>query len=315
LALFSGFALDHIFNSLKQIKKAGWSLRAGTMVLIILLLLLMTGWDAANTLAGNSRPTLEDDEEEQMIDDREAIAFINKVSSPADCVIADNPVFLYHTQHLPPPELSEVSLTRIETGYLTLQDMIHSIQTHNCHVVATLTPRFTQEIPGLPEWLADHYLGLYRRDQRSIYFAKKGADDSYTPLPNSSFGTIVNLYGVHLSEQPWDRDEAIFISLFWQLETAFPNNYIEKITLREPASGKQLFQMARPPFEGQFDPALWQVDEEVKDTFWLKLPADISTGSYHLYLSLCIVETEECLPVNNEPGLAELFLGQIKVIE
>jgi hypothetical protein len=316
LALFSGFAVDQIFKTLLQVRQQRASLQSFAMSLTSLVVLVILSWDAASLAAGGGSTALAaDEEEEQVIDDREAMAFIHKVAGPTDCVIADNPVFLYHTHHLPPPELAEVSLTRIATGYLTLQDIIQAIQSHPCHVVAVLTPRFAEEIPGLPEWLAKNYLGLYQHDEISIHFAKKGADDNYMSLPGHSFGNQVNLYGVRFGEPAWEREEAAFISLFWQLEGRLEQQYIEKITLRDATTGEQQFQMTRLPFEGQFNPASWQTGERVKDTFWLTWPADLAAGSYHVFLSVCLPETEQCLAVDNNQGQIELDLGRIKVVK
>jgi hypothetical protein len=314
LALFSGFAVDHIYHTLKQIPTQRWALQTPALLLVILVVLALFSWDVTETMAGNTTVLAQAEDEEEVINDREALEFIAKISTPTDCVVADDPVFLYHTQRLPPPELSEVSHTRIETGYLSLQDMINSIQLHQCHVVAALTPRFNQDIPGLPEWLAVHYLGLYKRDQLVIYFAKKGADNQYTPLPAHQFGDVVQLYGLSLSTPPWDRDKPAFISLYWRLEATLQQSYIEQITLRN-STGEQAFRVIRRPFEGQFDPALWQVNEQARDTFWLNLPVDLPPGNYDLYLSLCEAETEPCLPLQNQQGQTELRLGQIQVVE
>lgn len=332
LALFSGFAIGHIFDTLTSFRKQRWSLQSLSMVLVILTALTIFGWDLTNVIAGDDVPALdgtlslddipsvddpisvEGENEEQVARRQEALKFIDKIAAPTDCVIADNPVFLYHTQRLPPPELSEVSQTRIETGFLTLKDIVQSIETHKCHVVAVLTPRFNQEMPGLSEWLTDNYLGIYRHAEISVYFAKKEPNGAYTPLSNHSFGGIVGLHGVHLNKQSWaNKEDVVFISLFWQLEAPLQGNYIEKISLRDSINSKQLSQTTRLPFEGQFNPAFWHINEQARDTFWLNLPADLPAGTYDLYLSLCMPRIEQCLPINNDPGQLELYLGQIKV--
>jgi hypothetical protein len=279
--------------------------------------LTIFSWDLTNAVSDDTPPSFEgvesDEDEEGVARNREALEFINKIAAPTDCVIADNPVFLYYTQRLPPPELSEVSQTRIETGYLTLKDIVQSIETHRCHVVAALTPRFNQEIPGLSEWLANNYLGLYRRGEISLYFAKIGPGRNYTSLPDYSFGGMVELYGVHFNEQPWVRGKTAYISLFWRLQRPLQNNYLEKITLRSPAHGAQVYQMMRLPFEGQFEPASWRVANQARDTFWLSLPTDLPAGTYDLKFSLCKPETGQCLPVDNHPAQTEVLLGQITV--
>lgn len=307
LAIFAGFAIAHIFDFLKSIRSQPVSLRTISMLLVIIVTIGMLSWNIPEIVAKNNGETLDIQENEERLN---AISFIDEIATPDDCVIADNPVFLDSTNRLPPPELSETSQTRIDTGYLTLQDIIQAIETYNCHVVAVVTPRFGESIPGLPEWLAENYLGLYAQSETFVYFAKKGADNNYIPIPNGDFGGAVQLYGIRMSKQPWHRGEAGFISLYWQLKSPIQDNLIEKITLRS-AGDEAVHQIVHTPFEGQFDPAKWRLDEQVRDTFQLDLPGDLSTGTYDLYISLCSSDTEQCLSINDDSGQTELYLGQI----
>jgi len=307
LAIVAGFAIAHIFYFLKGIRSQPISLRTISMLIVIIVTMGMFSWNIPEIIAKNNGDTLDVEENEERLN---AINFIDKIAMPDDCVIADNPVFLDSTNRLPPPELSETSQTRIDTGYLTLQDIVQAIETYNCHVVAVVTPRFGESIPGLSEWLADNYLGLYAQSETFVYFAKKGADNNYAPIPGGDLGGLVQLYGIRMSEQPWHLGEAEFISLYWQLKSPIQDKLIEKITLHN-AIGQVIHQVTHIPFEGQFDPAKWHIDEQVRDTFQLELPGNLPAGTYDLYISLCLSETEACLPVNNDSGQTELYLGQI----
>ncbi|MFQ5611551.1 MAG: phospholipid carrier-dependent glycosyltransferase [Anaerolineae bacterium] len=307
LAVFAGFALSYILEYLRTARQHPFTLRATTMVLAILVVLGMFAWEAPGVIAGNNGRNLNVTENVERL---RAIEFIDKIATPDDCVIADNPVFLYSTHRLPPPQLSETSQTRIDTGYLTLQDVVSAIEAYQCHVVAVVTPRFGESIPGLPEWLADRYLGLYPQDDTFVYFGLKGADGRHSPLSGGDFGGVVRLYGLQLDAGPGQESRAI--SLFWQLTAPLEDSYIERVTLRDPASDEEIFQMSRPPFEGMFHPEAWPVGERVRDTFWLNLPPDLPAGEYDLYLSLCILGSEQCLPVANEPGQTALFIAQLQ---
>lgn len=310
LAIFAGFAIAHILDFLKQVRKQKMSPRSIAILFAIFVILGMFGWEVPHIVAKNNGESFVVKENTERLN---AINFIDKIAMPDDCVIADNPVFLYNTHRLPSPELSETSQTRIDTGYLTLQDVVQSIQAYNCHVVAIVTPRFGESIPGLPEWLADHYLGLYAQGETFVYFAKKGADNIYIPLQNRRFGELVQLYGLRLSDQPWQKEEAGFISLFWQLDALIQGDYIEQITLRNSISDEQAYQLTRMPFEGEFNPVAWHTGERVRDTFRLDLPPNLAVGTYDLYLSLCLPETGLCLPVDNVSDQTELYLGRITV--
>ncbi len=342
VAVFAGFAVHHIYLFVKQITRAAYELglnmrqiapnsrshaergnelgvigeklspRSVAMALIILVTLGMFGWNVPNIIANNNGQTLKVKENKERL---AAIKFIDKIATPDDCVIADNPVFLYQTNRLPPPELSETSQTRIDTGHLTLPDVIQAIETYNCHVVAVVTPRFGESVPGLPEWLAENYLGLHAQNETFVYFALKGRPEketgnNYTPVQSGSFGGVVQVYGVQLSDQAWSKEEKRIISLYWQLESPLEVDYVEQITLQDVVSNKQVYQVKRTLFEGQFNPTAWRIDEQARDTFWLDFPTDLPAGSYDMYLALCTPETERCLSIDNQ-GQTQLHLGQI----
>jgi hypothetical protein len=308
LSLMAGLGAAYLFNALKPLNQVSLSLRTVTLVLIASAILGMGLWEAPQIIAENSGQASPPEENTARLN---ALDFIQTISTPEDCVIADNPVFLHSSGRLPPPELAEVSTTRIDTGYLTLADMTEALTKHRCHVVAILTPRFGESMPGLIDWLNHNYLGLYNQNNETmVYFAQKGADDYYTALPQGEFGDILKLYGVHFTE-PQTGQLDRFVSLFWQLQAPLPVGYSQRLTLRPAGQSQVVYQTTRPFFAGQFDPASWKAGDRAKDTFYLALPADLPPGAYELYLSLCL--PEQCLPLDGAADEVELYLGQIGV--
>jgi hypothetical protein len=306
LALFAAFGVDHIFNFFKQTGQQSASPRFAAMALAAILVAVIFVWNMPQVIAQNNGDALNVEVNEERL---AAVGFINQIATPADCVIADNPIFLYQTGRLPPPELSETSQTRVDTGYLTAQDVIEAIERDKCHVVAIVTPRFGESLPGLAEWLAGHYLGLHAQSETFVYFAPKNHlvdEKGLTPVNGGVLGDIAQLYGYKIAKQA----DAIYISLFWQLQTPIATRYTEQLTLRDGA-GNTAYQLRRVPFEGQFNPATWQVGEKVRDTLRFDMPADTPPGVYNLYLSLCVPATDECLPLDRPAGIE---LGQINVI-
>jgi hypothetical protein len=313
VALFAGFAIDHIFRFIIKLRNQQVSPRLIAMVLTIFAVLGMFIWNLPYAIAENNGQSLEADVNKERLT---AIAFIDTIATYDDCVIADNPVFLYQTRRLPPPELSETSQTRIDSGYLSLQDVIRSIQTHKCHVVAVVTPRFGESMPGLQEWLAENYLGLHAQSETTVYFALKGDpaqrenEKDFTPVENGGFEGIARVNGVRLSGQSWPKENSAYVSLLWQLESPITDDYVEQIILRDTRSQEQVFRMNRVPFEGRFDPATWQVDQQVWDKFRLNFPVGLPPGSYDLNLSLCPLENGPCLSIDEHTG-TEVYLGRI----
>jgi len=313
MAIIAGFGVNHICLFLKQVTTEKLSARLAAMVLATIMILGLFIWNVPGVIAENNGQMLEITINQERL---AAIDFINGITTPTDCVIADNPVFVHQTNRLPPPQLAETSQTRIDTGYLTLQDVIKAIQTYKCQVVAVVTPRFNQSLPGLSEWLAQNYLGLYAQSETFVYFAPKGqlakTEHNMVPIQNGNFANVIQLQGAQLSQQLWQPGQKGFISLWWQLVLPIETRYIEQITLRNAATQEPAHQTTRMQLEGFFDPAQWRPNEPVRDTFWLALPADLPAGSYNIYLALCKQETNQCLPVNNQ-AQSELYLGSLTV--
>jgi len=305
LALFAGFAVPHLVTFLKRLKRQQVGLNTVAILATILVVSGLACWDVPHMIAENNGPgDVEDGADEY----KHTIAILDQIARPNDCVIADDPVFLHYADRLPPPELAEASNTRIETGFLSLTEIVKAAETHHCHAVAAVTSRFQKSIPGLPEWLSEHYLAHHSRSGIDLYFSKIGADEEYHPLPESRFGDVLQLYGF--------QAEPGYVALYWQLTAPLPMAYVEVLTVRQPGQPDQadpVYRVTRLPFAGQFEPAAWQVGQRVKDLFRLALPADLPTGPYDLYLSLCVSETEGCLAVNEMPAQTEVYLGQISV--
>jgi len=302
LAVLAGLAVAHIVDFLQQIKTQGGSLRTVSMLLVILVVLAIFGWDVSNAVArNNALAVAEEDNEERAI----AIDFIQQITTPHACVIADNPVFLHRTNRLPPPELGEVSQTRVDTGHLTLADLAQAIQTYDCQAVAVVSPRFA-EIPGLTDWLADHYLGLHAQSETFVYFGKKAPAGSANLVVDAQFGPM-RLYGLDVIGQPWSAGGDNFISLFWQLDSPLSEQPVITLTLLDPATGESIYQTSHLLFEGLFNPARWRVGEQVRDTFRVDLPADITAKTVELKLSVCAVDTGRCFPLDPTVGQIEIM--------
>src|SRR5688572_3668847 len=227
LCLMAGLGLDYFFNF---IKRGAWnplSLRAVATLLLIGISLGLALWEIPQVVARDKGPGVDPEANPLRIN---AIQFIHTISAPEDCVIADNPVFLYSTGRLPPPQLAEASTTRIETGYLSLADITQALAAHHCHVATIVTSRSGETIPGLNDWMATHYLALYNQnDEVLVYFAQKGADRDYTGLSEGEFGGILKLYGVRFTGEKSSR----FVSLYWQLKAPLPAIYNQHLILRQ----------------------------------------------------------------------------------
>jgi hypothetical protein len=311
LALLAGFGLHHLFDFVRTQFGRPLALNTASILLTGLAALGMLIWHVPQAVAlNNGEPGAQVVNE----DYNHILPALDQVSSPDDCVIADNPLFLHYARRLPPPELAEASQTRIETGYLTLNDITSAATNYRCHVVAVVTPRFGEYVSGVRAWLSENYIGFYERNDIELYFARIGADLNFEPLPETTFDGRIKLYGLRLNDQPWSAGESHYLSLYWQNEAGPINGDFEIITL-QAADGSEVYRFAWPMLGRLFDPAAWPLGQAAKDVIRLDLPADLPAGDYTVTLSLCAAETGPCYSFSPTAGTDEtrLSLGQITI--
>lgn len=234
-----------------------------------------------------------------------AIELIAQIAAPADCVAADNPVFLYQTDHLPPPQLSETSQTRIDTGFLTLADVAESLDRYACHVTAVVSPRF-RSIDGLEVWLAHHYLARLALPETDVYFGKLNDPGDYQPVPEAFNLAGLAFDGVSLAPAgTWLAGEAAYVSLVWRAAGPLTADYRRTVTLRRVDDPAPLAFVTDRPFLGLANLAAWPVGAQARETVRLDIPVDVPSGAYQLALSVCTVQNGEC------PNPVYAFLGDI----
>ncbi|MEM7028329.1 MAG: hypothetical protein AAF629_01960 [Chloroflexota bacterium] len=309
LALFAGLGITHMIDLVRQNRSGSYSLQSLTVGLSALVAVSMFIWQVPAVVAenrGEGRPNNISDERAR------ALALIDQIALPTDCVIADNPVFVYSTQRLPPPELAETSQTRIDTGHLTFADLTYLIERDQCHVVAVVTPRFGESIPGLTDWLSERYVALYPQDDTFVYFGLRGVDTHFTELVNMTFTDGPTINGITLSETQLIAGDALFVSLLWSVEQTLTSPMRLRFTLQQADTGEVVHQFERPPFSGMTALGHWPHHTPTRDTMRLDIPSTVLPGRYDLRLSLCQPDTGHCLPFQND-SKNQITLGEIQI--
>jgi len=248
-------------------------------------------------------------------DDVEALAFIDQVTAPNDCMITDDVQLLYWSGRMSPPELAEVSANRLKSDSLTLKELIDISDRYDCQLVAAITKRITRALPDYMTWVKHNYLGHYRYSGNDIYFAKLDTTPKpATPL-KANFAGQITLHGYTLSPAPVAPGDGLPLTLVWQAQTRLNTDYAIFVQLRD-AKNTTLASADHQAYKGLAPTSLWPEGAVIQETTWLHLPANIPAGQYNVYLGLYNPVNQERLPlVNDASGENALILGPVYVTE
>ncbi|NJN93045.1 MAG: hypothetical protein HC875_02615 [Anaerolineales bacterium] len=245
-------------------------------------------------------------------DEVEALAFIESVTAPGDCLISDDMPLLYWSGRMAPPPLAEVSTNRLESGALTTPALIAISDQTDCQVVAAVTNRITKYLPDYMDWVKQNYLGRFHYGEDDLYFAKITTDPRpATPL-RADFDGQIRFHGYTLSgtASPGVR---VPLTLVWQAQTAPTVDYAIFVQLRD-AANNTLTNADHQPYQGLAPTSSWPAGGVIQEVIWLSLPADLPPGSYNLYVGLYHPDTLERLPLSADiSGENALILGPLVI--
>ena len=301
LAVWAGFAVQFMFDWFKQRQWRTATLRAVFINIAILFSLFVLMLSTPQVVAKNQGKMV--DKIEHKSGRNNAIWRANLFTSPRDCIVSDDPVLLFATQRMTAPELSEVSITRISTGYLTTQDVIDSLNKRNCQVVIVATKRFKELLPDLTDRLTEHYLLVYKERWQDTYAIKKNTNQQPLVPLNSYFVNGMELVGVDIFEENLQSTPSQptrgCISFYWRLHQRpdiLPKFFIH---FRDQA-GNTVFQVDKLPFNGALALEAWPSGVVLKDTVWFELPPEFESQLYNVFLGLYDPVTMERIPVMND---------------
>jgi hypothetical protein len=235
-----------------------------------------------------------------------AIAFIQEVTAPGDCLITDYSQLLLWTSRLPPPNLAEVSSSRLRSGFLTTPELKDITENYDCPVVAPLTGRFRRSTLDYIKWVESRYQGLlvYTEDKQILYFGKPidPAKVAERAIPqNVRFGqdatTVeLELLGYEALPDTVTPGGALPLKLFWRPTTKLTTDYTVFAQFRN-AEGITIANADHQPYKGLLPFSRWPMGEVMPETTWLHLPSDLPPADYTLFIGLYDQTTGERLPI------------------
>lgn len=246
-------------------------------------------------------------------DEVQALAFIEAVTAPNDCLISDDMPLSYWSGRLAPPELAEVSTNRLDSGALTTPQLMAVTDQYDCQVVAAVSNRITKYLPDYMEWVKQKYLGRFHYGEDILYFAKLDTDPRPAVSLQADFAGQLKLLGYTLPASSTPRGNRIPVTLIWQAQTQPSADYAIFVQLRDAAN--TMFANADyQPYQGLLPTSTWPAGAIIHSVTWLQLPTDISPGSYNLYVGVYRPDNLERLPLQGDTsGENALILGPISI--
>jgi hypothetical protein len=253
---------------------------------------------------------------------RPAVDFIRAVTTPGDCVITDYSQLLLWSERLPPPPLSEVSSSRLRSGFLTTAELIDIAGQYDCPVVAALTGRIRRTSLDFIKWAEAHYRGLYlyTADGQLLHFGKPiaAAKVAQAAVPlTARFAAdetvALELLGYEALPDTARPGAALPLKLFWRPSGPPPLDYTIFVQFRN-GSGVTVANADHQPYLGLLPFSRWGGGEVLAETTWLHLPPDLTPGPYHLFVGLYDQATWQRLPLQPDTsGENALLLKTITV--
>jgi len=275
-----------------------------------------------------------------------AINYLEMNTLPQDCLITDDQRVTNAANRLSPPWLSEASHARFVTGWLTMTDILTTIQTADCPMVAFADPKelFTTYFPELPQRLADLYAIEIPFSRKTTLFVglKQHHHPPQHPL-TAQFSNQINFLGFDLNPtrpqialyfaalRPLEQDYKISLQLrsmtgntvltadHYPFPAPPPISLLIQGEQRrvdpQPTSPYQrhLAQNSGYPHSGMFPTRAWPVGQTIREVTTLTPPPDLPVGDYQLYLNIYDPATMARLPLSadsNEIYLTTFTLGE-----
>ncbi|MFN8456216.1 MAG: hypothetical protein U0401_16370 [Anaerolineae bacterium] len=246
-------------------------------------------------------------------EEAQALAFIEAVTAPSDCLISDDMPMSYWSGRLSPPELAEVSTNRLDSGTLTTAQLIALTDQYDCQVVAAVSNRITKYLPDYIEWVEQKYLGRFHYGEDILYFAKRDTDPRPATSLRADFAGQLKLLGYTLPTNPSQMGDRVPVTLIWQAQTQPAADYAIFAQLRD-AANTVLANADYQPYQGLLPTSTWPAGAIIHTVTWLQLPTVIAPGSYNLYVGVYRPDNLERLPLQGDTsGENALVLGPLTI--
>ncbi len=296
LAVLAGIGVGSLFE---QIFSSGFSWLWSVAGVILLAWYIAFTWQARDRVT----PFTETATGPLGTTDRPLADYLQRFTSPTDCLVTDDLTFAFASGRLPPPGLADVSSARLRSGNLTYSQLISTTEGHHCQIMAPIAKRIKRTRPDFVAWAQEHFLALWLYDGATEVFLAQPLTDPHPAIPlQATFSDQVDLIGADLvppSGGLGGARSALYVSLYWQTLQPFSEDYTVFIHLRD-TDNTTVVNGDHQPYNNLVPTTRWPVGKTLKETIRLDLPSDLPSGTYRLMIGLYSPQTLDRLPINHD---------------
>jgi hypothetical protein len=247
---------------------------------------------------------------------RPMVEFIREITGPNDCIVTDDMTVAYRSGLLTPPELAEVSINRLASGHLSLQQMIETTERYDCQVVAVVgDDRIAEYIPDYIMWLNQNYLGQKSFKKGDLFFAKPVFSSRPRHAVHAQFGSSIRFLGYDFAPVEVEHGSRFVLTLFWNTLERPTDDWSIFVHLRD-ANNATMLTADHQPYKGYVPTSRWPPGRIIKDTVWIEIPPNMPPSRYSIWTGLYRWDTMERLPLQDDvSGENALRLGEITVLQ
>jgi serine/threonine-protein kinase len=130
---------------------------------------------------------------------------------------------------------------------------------------------------------------------------------------NASLGNEVMLVAAEMERIEVLPGDTLMLTLHWRALVQMSTPYTVFVHLTR-ADGGIVAQQDNEPRDGTYPTTMWQVDEQVRDSYAFLIPDDMLPGSYWIKVGMYTSDTSQRLPVV-DPGTAQVENDSVVVRE
>jgi hypothetical protein len=245
----------------------------------------------------------------------DAAHFISDVTWPDDWVLTDDQAVAFWAGRNVPPPLAETSFLRINSGWLTDQQLIALTEEYKPWAIASLSGRFDL-LPHYLDWVREHYRLVKSYDETAqIYHLRKITSPPLIQYPQQAIlGQRIHLLGYDLHHSPFKPGEQVYLTLYWQALDRIDEDYTVFTHLLD-SEGRLRAQKDNPPVNGLLPTSAWEAEEIIQDRYVIPLGPELPPGKYQLEIGMYQLETGQRLRVREGPDIEgdHILLGAVEV--
>ena len=208
--------------------------------------------------------------------------FLQTVTHPDDFIITDEPLVAFWADRNVPPLLTDTSLVRMRTGFLTTEQLISLTEEYDPPaIVFWSSGRFVDNVPEYVDWVDERYTCVERfGERRRVYLRFRPS-----VVSDLSFGGELMLMGYDLELDRLESDGQLDITLYWQDLEPIGENYEVVLKLLDGAY-KVWGREEGPPVDGLLPTGTWQKGELIVDRHTIRSLPGTPPGDYWIEVAL-----------------------------